>query len=170
MPEDQVDFFVKMEYEQLHNTFRTSILTLTNVLSALVVANMTVIGYALTTQKAGIFLVGVIICLAALIILLMYRRYMVPFAYRAVYIETEYIRTPDAAISLFLNFFFAPRFVQQLREIAKIQDHRERFLRLQHLRPLAPGQRWSTWLIMISILLQLLCVPILIYCMNWRLF
>ncbi len=111
------DEFVKLQMEQAYETYRTQFSLLTRVLGILLLANITVVAYAVAHQVAGIFVAGLILPIAAAYVLERANRYMVPVLYVAVTLEQRYgdARDPSLA-STFVGFAY-PRALERMRKM-----------------------------------------------------
>lgn len=166
----EMDKFERIEYQQIHQTFRVSVQTLVSVFSFFGLANITLVGYIATQQKAGFFLLGALIWLAALIAFSEYRRYMVPFCYRAVALEEKYARGKEGIISLFLRIFYSGDFVEKLRQATKIKSSLRKREFLFGICPDTAGQTSLIIWMLMAVIGQILVVPVFIYFWHWGLF
>ena len=158
----------KIEYQQTVETFRTQFVILTQVISLLLIANITVVGYALSVQRASPFLAASVISLVLLLVLHGHASVITPIAYRAIVLEKEHIYGANSLISVFMSLFYSPDVVPTALKISEIENFDEQIRELRKMAKLF-ARRSLRLLIWIAIIGQILIVPLLIYVFQWSL-
>jgi hypothetical protein len=127
--------FVRMQIEQSVETYRTQFSLLIQAITVLVLGNVTVAGYALSTQRASILFIGSLFPMMILYVMYRINKLMIPIVYTAVSLEQKYgaART-DWLASTFLATAVSADGVSILREISAEQDYTLRIGRLRTVR------------------------------------
>ncbi len=124
--------FAKLEFEQAIESFRSGLSLFVQIVAVLIIADGTIVGYALTTQIASVLLIGSIFPIAILFLIHLGRRAIVPIIYSALSIERNYGDCgADLLVSTFVAFTNSTEYVTELLTIGSIQDSKERFDKLQ---------------------------------------
>ena len=165
--------FIRLQFEQAVETFRAQFSLYVQGATVLVIANMTLISYAISTQIAGVLLVGPVFPLAVLFSAYAIGKLQLPIAYTAVSLEDRYA-APDVdwLVSTFLATTFSAEYVTRLRSINAIQDPAARVQRLRSVSPqwVGSGKRIGRTLLLLAALGQVVAPFLLIHFFNWRWF
>jgi len=165
--------FIEKELELAIETIRIQFSIAINVLTVMVLANITLIGYSFNSQSAGILLLGSILPFIMYKVILSAKKYMVPVAFTAIYLEKEYGEKKDSYIALtFINFILGQKVLNELNEIAALKTHEER---MQLLKKINRKYHWTPFgivskLIITITLVQLLSPLLFILFLNWKWF
>lgn len=165
--------FIKAQFEQTLETFRALYAILIQILTVMVVADATVVGYAITTQISGILFIGTLFPLVMLYIIIRTYKLMLPIAYTAVSLEHRYGgHGADWLASTFLGLTISPEYVATLKTISSMPNYAERFERLRHTREPALGTATGlTRLALYAIGLGHIIAPVILSLLfHWRLF
>jgi hypothetical protein len=166
--------FVRLQYQQAIETYRTQLSLLVQIITVLVLADATVAGYAITTQIASVWLIGPLFPIMILVVSVIVFRLMAPILLTAVSIEKRYQADNISWLaSTFISAAVSPQYLNQLRDISYITDAEEVTRRLNLLpRPTfsATGSRF-TWIALVvlaagQVLVALACWLFL----GWRLY
>ncbi|MBI3914341.1 MAG: hypothetical protein HY327_09185 [Chloroflexi bacterium] len=125
-PSDEIGF-AKSQIEQSLETFRASISLLTQIITLLVLADVTVVGYAMSTQVSGILFIGALFPLMIYYMFFIVNRLIFPMVYTAVSLEHKYGGDKsDWLATTFLGHIASQEYVTKLRTISALQDVKER--------------------------------------------
>lgn len=167
--------FDKVELESTYAMLKDIYTLRTSILSALAVANVTAIGYALTSQLAIVFLLGCVLTGVALILENIIGRLYLAVLYRGMWLTEQYSQNTE---SLFATIIIATQregLYTSMVEAVRISEPDKRRSELTKMaRGLARFRTWRgtiiTWLWIAALLTQLLAIPFLHYILNWKLF
>lgn len=129
--------FAKLQLAQALDTYRTQMTLLVQILTVMVIADCTVVGYSLANKNPMSLAVGCIFHFFMLYTLLAIQHLSIPILYTAVNIEQAYgTGVVDGVATSFLSFTSSPEYVGELRKIAN--DYcscvlEERIMRLRAL-------------------------------------
>jgi len=163
---------IALEVKEVFETMRHFYGLLVQALSILAVANITVIGYAITTQTAGILFVGAFIVLFTLGVMIGFDALVLaPVWYRAITLKQRLGGDVLGFFPLFLAAYYRDSLPNELAELSKMSDSKTMIHKLHRLFAPSP-RRFSK---RISILLtvaavQLLVIPVLVNLFNWKMF
>ena len=164
--------FVGLQFEQAMETYRTQYSLLAQITAVLVIADATIVGYAINMQISGILFIGslfpiMIICVAHAIF-----RLMVSIIYTAVNLEQKYsVSNADFLATTFLSVTMSTEYVDELKNISLIQDPVERIRQLRGVaRPLlGSGKGVITSALILVALGQIIAPIVLTMYFGWRL-
>jgi hypothetical protein len=127
--------FIRMQLEQSIETYQTQFSLLIQAITVLVLGNVTVAGYALSTQRASILFIGSLFPMMILYVTYRINKLMIPIVYTAVSLEQKYGGPRmDWLASTFLATAVSADAVSILREISAEQDCALRIGRLRTVR------------------------------------
>lgn len=161
--------FANLQFEQAIETLRAQASLLTQMIVVLVIANATLIGYAIGTQISGFLFIGPLFSFMILHLTNVMFKAAIPILYIAVSIEGRYGGCQgDWGVSAFLSTLYSPDYVAELRKIDSIQDPVKKF---RQLRNISLPQRLSITRIVFFLLAlgQVVAPLILYYFFGWRL-
>ena len=164
---------IEKELEQAIESIRTQIALTVNVLTALVIADVTLIGYSISVKSAGIFMIGAILPFTMLIIGKTVKRLMVPVAFTAIYLEFKYGDKKDSYLAItFISYLLSQEKVKKLIEISTVEDYSKR---IQLLKKFDDSFHWSQYGIIFKLILIILfgqvIVPLFLYLFfQWSIF
>ncbi|MEW6406617.1 MAG: hypothetical protein AB1649_32960 [Chloroflexota bacterium] len=146
----------------------------TSILSALAVANVSVIGFAINSQIATAFLLGCLITAVAIIMEGIIGKLYLSVLYRGVQLTEEYSPTKESLFSVIITTTQPEKLHKHLEEICHIKDRDQRRHKLAETgRSLGRFQsarsRLLTSIWIIALIAQFLAVPILYFLFQWRL-
>ena len=165
--------FIRSQFEQAMMTFRTKFTLLVQITCILVIADVTLVGYAISSEIAGILLIGIIFPIMIFFILYRFSRFALPIVYTAVSLENEYGGLDiDWLASTFLSYNVSVKYVNTLKNIRSVQDPVERIKCLRNVKvPLIGKRKGIARFALILITLGHLIAPIILKLfLNWRLF
>lgn len=165
--------FVKTQLEQAFETFRSQFSLLVQIITILVLGDVTIIGYAISAQIAGIVLLGTIFPFMILYILYRMNKLAIPVIYTAVGIENKYGGDDtDWLASTYAATIITAEFVSKLKAISSIQNAAERTKQLRELKsPLIGGSKGLTRIALVLLAIGQIVAPAILYLyFNWRLF
>jgi hypothetical protein len=126
--------FALMQYEQLIDSFQAQLKLLVQIIAALVIANVTVVGYAFTEKIASILLISALFPITIYFLMVYIYRLALPLMYSAVSIESQYGNSQiDWLMSSFVGFTNSFEYLKQLNEISVLTDPKERITRLHNI-------------------------------------
>ena len=164
--------FVTLQLEQGYETYRAQFSLLLQGITFLVIADVTLIGYAISSQVAGILLVGIIFPLMALRVIRTANRMMVPIAFSMLSLETKYGGgNHDWLANTFLPAAATSEFLEELKEVTAIEDRAERIAQLRRVPAPFLGRKSKTRLAFILIVVAQIIAPFVLWLgSGWRLF
>lgn len=166
-----IDEFAKLQFEQAVETFRTQFSLFIQITTLIGLADVTIIGYAISGQISGILLVGSLFPLAIIYVRKRVYNLMVPVAYVAVCLEQKYgDKNIDWLATTFaLHAGTSGLHIKDLMDIVDIADKNERIKKLRNFK--ITFRKSYTHLGLILITLAQLIIPIILsFVFNWRLF
>jgi hypothetical protein len=126
--------FVVAELQQMSESYRLIVTLTVQIITVLVLANVTLIGYAIGQRIAGILLIGPIFPIGIITTVLIAGRVGLPLIYTYVNLERKYGR--DQADWLGRTFFpimISLRFVVRALEIGELPGWSQRFAQMRRL-------------------------------------
>ena len=124
--------FVDLQLREALETFRSQFNLAIQILTAFVIADVTVIGFAVSAQIAGVILIGAIVPLIMMIVIAGVERFMRPVLYTVVVLETRYgVGYSDWLASTFLSVVISPDVVEQLKSISRLEEFSDRMEELR---------------------------------------
>lgn len=164
--------FVGLQIEQAMETYRTQISLLIQIMIVLVIADVTVVGYSISTQISGILLIGSLFPIMILYAIYTIHRKMLPALYTAVSLEHRYGGSDvDWLASTFLSTTISTEYVATLKTISSIQDPIERIERLRGVPIvfLGSGKGVTRIALILVAIGQVIAPVILSLSFGWRL-
>lgn len=165
--------FVRLQLGHAITTYQAIWSSLIQILTVLMIANATILGYAITTKIAGVMLLGAFFPIMIFAVELMANKRALPVIYTAISLEQKYgIANTDWLGSTFISVTMSPDYLKRLQVIAAIEDPTERIEKLKHA-PLPLFKGIYSYLLPIGIvlisLLQLIA-PFFLWRLGWRMF
>jgi hypothetical protein len=164
---------IKLELGLAIDTFYKQYTLMTQGISILVVGNITVCGYAVSTQSSGIFFLGALLSLGILFAVYRGSRIMLSSLYTAIYLENafggsdiDWLATTSTSVSL------SKKVINELREISKQESHHQRMESLRKMKPpiFGSGRGIIRLALAITTLVQTVLPFILTAYFDWKLF
>ena len=158
--------YLKVELEQALETYRTEFSLLTRALGVLLLANITLVAYAIANRVSGAFIVGLLILPFAAFCLDRATHYMLPVLAVAVWLEQRYMPngTPGLA-STFLQYL-SPEMLFDLKGLARDSDVNPAELATLRIR----GFRKAKLILLAAQIGQTAAFLYLPLCCGWRYF
>ncbi len=121
----------KLQLQQSIETYRLQMSLLVQVCTVLILADASVVGYAIQQRLAGIIWVGALFPLGMLMIIHIVVRLTLPIVATAVCIETKY-KDPavPGLVSTFLSYAVEPAFIDEIRSAMDKPTEEERAIAL----------------------------------------
>lgn len=159
--------WLKLEVEQVFQTIRSFLALQVQVLSVLLAANVTVIGFGVSQQSTGPFIVGCIISgMTAGIMLSMDSRIMSPIFYRAMRLKAKLGDDNLDFFPVFFGTFYYPELPERYDAISKVRDLKTK---TKMLRGVFLRWRAKRYLfVAIAAILQLGLIPVLSLLFGWK--
>jgi len=126
--------FVVAQLQQMSESYRVVMTLAVQIITVLVLANVTLVGFAMGRNIAGILLIGPIFPLGIIMTVYIAGRIGLPLIYTYVNLERKYGH--DQADWLGRSFFsimISPRWVERALEIGELPDWSERFAEMRRL-------------------------------------
>ncbi|MBN8654968.1 MAG: hypothetical protein J0M11_04460 [Anaerolineae bacterium] len=166
---------LNLQLTQAMETYRSQLSLLVTIITVLVVANATVVGYALTTQIASIFFIGSLFPIGILVVARIIFGLSLPVIYTAVNIEKNYVNLIDMdwLASTFISVTVAPEYYDKLIQISLMKNRAERIKELRKMpRPSfkGKGRRFIKIALFVVIAGQIIIPFALSAYFGWRLF
>lgn len=171
-PPEELEF-AGMEVRQAIETFRVQLSVMIQTTTILIVANVTLVGYAVANQVSGLFFVGSLIVIVTFYVMGQAFGIMVPVVYTAVVLERKYGGSgSDWLASTFLLHLTSKTFEDELIAISEIRDRQEKIQRLRNLQlPSLVSARGFIPIVLLTVaVIQMILPFVLTYVLNWRMF
>jgi hypothetical protein len=168
--------FAKLQLQQSIDTYRTQMTLLVQVCTVLVIANCTIVGFALTNKLPAVLIVSAIFPLLLGYVIETVGRLSVPILYTALNVEDRYgVSGFDGLASTFLAFTSSVDYIRELRGIASTggdDGFRKRISQLRTMpRPRYGGRRGVVRRFLeLAMLVQVLAGIVLHYGAGWPIF
>ena len=161
---------VKLELDQAINTFKTQITLGVNILTILVIADVTLTGYAIREKSMGIMLIGIIFPIALIIISKIIKRLITPVIFTGYQLEKQFGPDHPLLITTFVRFLSKPSAIALDEILEKDIEEQTKLLQDFHREfSLTKGKHFAS--IMYVVTFGQLLVPILLYYFfNWNMF
>ncbi len=171
--EGRNDEFLRLQYQQALETYRAQLTLLVQIITVLVLADVTMVGFAINSATSGMIVVGAVFPVMILIIISYVFRLSAPILYVAVNIEEKFPSiSADLLASTFVSSVIGSEYLHNLRAIVATLDPEERIrMRRELPAPIFRVRRISrtkTALMLIT-LAQLLAPIPLYYLFCWHL-
>jgi hypothetical protein len=165
---DEIEF-ARLEFGQAIETFRTQFSLAIQILTVFVVADVTIIGYAISSQIAGIFIAGALIPLMMILVIVGVGKFMIPVLYTAAIIESRYgKRNIDWLVSTFTSVVVSSKFIRRIQDISRIDNHEERIALLKKQRLEMIDRPHFRALLFVLSLLHIVSAAVLNIFFGWR--
>ena len=122
----------KVQLQQAVETCRAQLTLLVQILIALVIADVSVTGYAVNSRSSALLGIGAVLPLSMLFVGWTVSRLTIPFLYTAVRLEADF-NAGDGLVTTFLSFTESVTYIHEMQSIAKLEDAAVRVERLKHL-------------------------------------
>jgi hypothetical protein len=166
--------FARLQLGQAITTYQTQLSLLVQIITILVIADATVVGYAISTQIAGILLIGPLFPIMIFVVSRIIFKLSLPTVYTAVSIEQKYGNTNgDWLASTFVSTTISPDYLNRLKTIASTQDSSERIKQLRSAPAPSfkgPGTGITKLALVLIMLGQIIAPFILSSYFGWRMF
>ena len=163
--------FARAQFELSVETYLTLLKLLVQMVTVLVLADVTVLGYAITQKISSVLLIGSVFPLMILFHLYVIRRFTMPVVYTAVSLEQRLGDFGgDWLFSTLMGFTQSAEYIDRLRDISLIEDHAEKIQRL-HKMPLpriGSGKHIGKLAVATVAVAQIVASMILTVFFNWR--
>jgi hypothetical protein len=163
-------------YEQSMESIRSLINTGLQILSALTAANVAILGFAISSQKAMLFGVGSAIMIIGIVLHRSVRIWMMPYVYSAVLTEQDTIRdVSDPTLSFASMFFRYPKFLDKIESFIELHNRHHPVNRKEQADLLAklaapswmPDHLGSYALFCFAAVAEAIAVPVS-YLLGWK--
>lgn len=163
--------FDRLQFTQSMQTYRAQFTLLVQIATVLVIADVTIVGYAITERIASLLLIGALFPLGILYSIYAVYRLTLPVVYTIISLENKYGGlNANRFASTFLAFIRSPEYVDTLRSIGSVGDPWERIERLRHvsLPHLGSGKGIGRAMLISVMLGQIAASIVLAMFFNWR--
>lgn len=112
--------FRRQQYTLAVETFRTQLELLVQILTAFVIANVTVIGFAVAGQQAGVLLAGALVPIMMWFVVYGMESFILPIIYTAYTIEVELSPSSETnLVNTFVSIFASAKSLTDLKQAVK---------------------------------------------------
>jgi hypothetical protein len=126
--------FIKIQFQETIELFRSQLMMLVQAGTFLLLADVTVIGYAMNTRIAGILFIGTLFPIMLWFLITRMNQMMLPVLFTALSLEHRYgDREGDWLASTFLSTLASPEYQEGLRRLTSIADRTERMTQLRQI-------------------------------------
>lgn len=165
--------FLRQQLDQAIQSYRSALTVLVQIMTVLIVANVTIWGYAINYKTAGLIFIGAIFPLLTIYLFSLVGRLLSPIVFTAYHAEKQLGRASDTALMrLGISVLSGEKFISQLEKISQAAGRTEQLAELRKLKFTILGQRQgivNAILLAISIL-QLIAPLLLSYFIGWPIF
>lgn len=146
--------FICLQFAQSIETFRAQYNLAVQIFTALVIADVTIVGFAVSNKISGIVLIAGMFPLLIIYVAYGANQHMIPVLYTAITIETKYgMQNEDWLASTFFSARVSPELLRRWQEISKIENFEERIAAIRKQRMgLVHNKRFRITLLIISLL------------------
>lgn len=163
--------FIRLELSQAIETFRSQFSLMIQIGTVFVIANVTLLGYGISSKSAGIFFVSALIPLVLLYAAVGASRFMLPVLYTAIILESKYkTANTDWLASTFVAIRTSTEYVNGLLEINKEKNYEERLRKIKDQKLKLFTSTRHTILLFTFSFGQVIAGLFLYYVFNWQLF
>lgn len=163
--------FIHLQLTQAIETFRMQFNLLVQILTVFVIADVSILGYAISIQSVGIIMIAAIIPLFMIVVIYGASRFMIPILYTAIVLEDKYPKqNTDWLMATYLSVVVSTDFVEQLRDISQTKNHEQKIQKLRKQRLKMIDRRIFDILLLTISLTHLLTSFVLIWKFNWKIF
>ena len=174
MPADTANSeFSRLELQEAINTIRDGLSVLVQIVTVLVVANVSIIGYAISEKYTGVIFLGAIIPLLVIVITRLVSRLLVPAVFTAYSVEKSFgVTEHECLMRLGLSVLSTAAFLKKLDAIEAQSglDARSQGLRELNFSLLGPQQSAIFAIVCLISLIPILISFVLTYAFHWRMF
>ncbi len=165
--------FLRQQLDQAINTYRSGLTVIVQIITVLIVANVSVWGYAINYKIAGMFYIGAIFPLLIFYLIKLAGRLLAPSIYTAYQVEkmfsgSQHLFLMRTGISVIAD----KKLIHALNEMAELESGEERIERLRNLTFDILGKRqYIVYIILFFISgLQLVTPLLLSHYYDWPIF
>ncbi len=165
--------FVRLQIQQSMDLYRSTISTLVQILTVLVVGDVTVAGFAMNQKSSGILIVGVVFPIIMYYLIYRINFILVSTFFTAVSLEQKYGGINENWLaSTLLVVGISPEALKEMVEISKITDPniRAKRLRKASVPPIRKGMGLLRFSLIAIAVGQIWAPFILAYLYQWKLF
>lgn len=162
---DEKGEFSKFQLQEVFTTYRTQYTLLIQIMTVLLVADVTVIGYSIHEKMCGVIFIGVVFPIMMMLVRRTIRRSMIPILFTGLTLENKY-GSPDNdwLISTYLNFNHGSSFVQLLLEINTLKTKEEKIQQLKFVHSQSYTKlKNPLFIILLSIVIGHIVGPIILH-------
>ena len=144
--------FTKQQLDQAIRAGLAQITLLIQILTILAIANVTIVGYAISQKFGGALFIGGLIPIAAMYILYRGAKFIAPVVYSAAILEDKLGKDKKGLlVSTFIEYAISPEYLLELKNIVNMVDSKERISKLQRISlPIFRSIRFNAILVFIS--------------------
>ena len=174
-PESSTFEFIKSQYNQAFEVLRLQINLFIKVSTILVVADVSLIGYAMNQHSAGIVAIGMIFPLVILATISLLGKTLIPVMFTILRIERAFsVGDHNWLGTTYFAFVISEDFKKDLERILEIQNSSSQFYELRKIDPSSIASLVGItslfhWLIILAAIGQLVSAGILFYFFHWPL-
>jgi hypothetical protein len=173
MENDKNAEFLRQQLGQAIQSYRSALTVLVQIMTVLIIANVTIWGYAINYKTAGLIFIGAIFPLLTIYLFSLVGRLLSPIVFTAYHAEKQMSRESDSSLMrLGISVLSGEKFISQLEKISDMESRPERLEKLRKLNFLILGHRQgiaNSILVLISIL-QLIAPFLLSSLFGWPIF
>jgi hypothetical protein len=165
--------FIRLQIQQSIDMYRSSTSTLVQILTVLVVGDVTVAGFAMNQKSSGILIVGIVFPIIMYYLIYRINFILVSSFFTAVSLEQKYGgKNENWLASTLLLTGISPEALKEMTEISKINDPiiRAKRLRKASVPPIRKGMGLLRFSLIIIAIGQIAAPFILAYFFQWKLF
>jgi len=169
-PERQL---LQSQLEQSKETWRWQIGLLAQVFTVLVVAHISFIGYAFTTKRAGIMMIGALFPLVFFVIIRIANRLAVPAVYTAIAVENKFLETGvDGLMTTTIGVIISEEQISRFRTVCSEPEFNKRIGALRNMRfsVLGKNSRLIECILIANAIGQIVMASCLLLWLCWSFF
>lgn len=163
--------FKLKEHEQVMETYREQIGMAMQIVSGLIVVNATVLGFAVSLEVAGLFLIGALISGVILLVIESGERSSRSVLLRGIQLELEFGQ-PSSIGSVWAAKFYGEKYLREAQNVLVAEEESQKLEKLLAFSSVSPSKKSTVRYMLIAALAvvgQILLAILLPVIQNWRL-
>lgn len=173
MENDKNADFLRQQLDQAIQSYRSALTVLVQIMTVLIVANVTIWGYAINYKTAGLIFIGAIFPLLTIYLFNLVGRLLSPIVFTAYHAEQQLDRESDTSLMrLGISVLSGEKFISQLEKISQVAARPEQLVELRKLKfsILGHQQGFVNAILLAISVLQLIAPFLLSHFMGWPIF
>lgn len=163
--------FIKVEIEQAMETYRSLFSLSIHILTILIIANATVVGYSISARISGTLLICPLFPIMMIILAVYMFKLSLPIIFVVISLENKFGKAnKDWLATTFISSIIGIKYIEELITISKIKNQEDRIkkLKLVKIPILGSGYGVIRGTLIILAIIQTIAPFVLTTYFNWR--